>query len=249
MGFEDYVSENEAVAIAGVSPITLNRFAEAGYLRIESDNDGLRLFSKRELLEVFGIQEQIIDNTVAKLEREVFDIPEEPAEAVSTVQIEEPVELKFEETDPQDTQTDLQAGEDHNQIENLVHFPSEEERFATNRQVRAKTKAVALDALEQELTRLKNIVKMQDRVIDLRESEIAGLKEERNWLRTRIERLEEKGDRDQLLLLSETQILRQMIVHQHQKSSPLRSALEWIGLVNPRQAPVLPGPTIDIARK
>ena len=90
---------------------------------------------------------------------------------------------------------------------------------------------------------------MQDKVLDMREAEIGSLKEERDWLRSRIERLEEKGDRDQLLLLSETQILRSLIVQQHTKSSPLRSALEWIGLVNPKPVPTLPTSTIELEKK
>lgn len=254
MGFEDYVSENEAVTISGVSPLTLNRFAEAGYLRIESDSDGLRLFSKREILDVFGIQEQVIDNTVAKLEREAFNIPfEEPKESP---EIATPDEATSE--------TELDVAPDHKEEDNkVVQFPSEEDRevadtiippaSSTKPPLEQKSSvnenARAIEVLEQEVARLKNISNMQDRVLDMREAEIASLKEERNWLRTRIERLEEKGDRDQLLLLSETQILRQMIVQQHQKSSPLRSALEWIGIVDPKPAPTLPASTIELANK
>ena len=56
MGYQDFISEIEASSLAGVSVKTLTRFADAGYLQIENDSDGLRLFEKNEVLDLFGIQ-------------------------------------------------------------------------------------------------------------------------------------------------------------------------------------------------
>lgn len=63
MGFEQFISESEAASLAGVSVATLNRFAEAGYLEVETESDGLRLFSARELKEVFGISSERLERT------------------------------------------------------------------------------------------------------------------------------------------------------------------------------------------
>jgi hypothetical protein len=53
------------------------------------------------------------------------------------------------------------------------------------------------------------------------------------WLRARVEKLEEKGSRDQLLLLSETQTIKALITIQEQRRSPVRLALEWLGFITP----------------
>ena len=91
---------------------------------------------------------------------------------------------------------------------------------------------------------------LHEKLIELREQEIDSLKQERNWLRERIEKLEEKGDRDQLLLLSETQVLRQLLIPR-QRTSPVRAALEWLGVVQPlpQSPPPLQTGTIEVAQK
>ena len=55
MGLENYVSEAEAIQRSGVSIKTLQRFVEAGYLSVEVEPDGLRLYSRSQLDEIFGI--------------------------------------------------------------------------------------------------------------------------------------------------------------------------------------------------
>lgn len=42
----NFIPENEAASLAGVSVKTLIRFAEAGYLQTDKGSDGLRLFSR-----------------------------------------------------------------------------------------------------------------------------------------------------------------------------------------------------------
>ena len=54
MGMTQYISASEAVALAGVSQKTLERFTEAGYLRVERESDGLLLYSSEELKQIFG---------------------------------------------------------------------------------------------------------------------------------------------------------------------------------------------------
>jgi hypothetical protein len=97
-----------------------------------------------------------------------------------------------------------------------------------------------LAPLNEEIQRLKNLVTLQERILDMKESEIQDLRSQRDWLRTRVEKLEEKGDRDQVLLLSETQAIRQLIGLQQKRPSAIRSLLEWLGLGNSDSVPALP---------
>ena len=90
------------------------------------------------------------------------------------------------------------------------------------------------DALEIEVTKLRSIVTLQERLLDLRDSQLKDLKEEREWLRSRIERLDEKSDRDQLLLLSETQTIRKLVTNSQSNRTGFRAALEWLGVLEPQ---------------
>ena len=94
--------------------------------------------------------------------------------------------------------------------------------------------------LNEEVQRLRNLVTLQERILDMKESEIQDLRSQRDWLRTRVEKLEEKGDRDQVLLLSETQAIRQLIGLQQKRPSTIRSLLEWLGLGSSETMPALP---------
>ena len=97
-----------------------------------------------------------------------------------------------------------------------------------------------LAPLNEEIQRLKNLVSLQERILDMKESEIQDLRSQRDWLKTRVEKLEEKGDRDQVLLLSETQAIRQLIGLQQKRPSAVRGLLEWLGLGGPETMPALP---------
>lgn len=104
-------------------------------------------------------------------------------------------------------------------------------------------RAVAL--LEQEVSRLRTLQELQEKLLDMRDREIQDLKEQRDWLRSRLENLEEKSKRDQVLLLSEAQTVRQLISINEQRRSPFRATLEWFGLIKPAAGPGLlqgPGP-------
>lgn len=86
-------------------------------------------------------------------------------------------------------------------------------------------------SLDREVTRLSTIVELQEKYISLKEQELKNLREERDWLRSRIEKLEEKSDRDQLILVSISETNRGLSKAIENRKSPLKSALEWIGLL------------------
>ena len=92
-----------------------------------------------------------------------------------------------------------------------------------------------LDDMRSENRKLRTVVDLQEKILTIRENEIRDLKEQRDWLKSRLERLEEKADRDQLLLLSETQTIRRLISLQEPKKSTFRLALDWLGVTSTNQ--------------
>jgi hypothetical protein len=83
---------------------------------------------------------------------------------------------------------------------------------------------------EIELMKLRSAIELQERLLAMREDEGKALRAERDWLRTRIEKLEDKQDRDQLILLTETQMIRRLVSKPEPRRSGFRAALEWLGL-------------------
>jgi len=247
MGFENYISESEAATLAGVSANTLYRFAEAGYLGVESDSDGLRLFSKREIADVFGITDESLASKIeieratvseTTLSRDSFFIQgQATTESTDHNAAENGAAYKLVSTyTPQPDLTKKSV--DHTKAAQTSPDKSKNDEDLAAEESRAQQPSTSarpelLVRLEQDVRRLKSALELQEKLLDLRESEIGSLKSERDWLRIRIERLEEKGDRDQLLLLSETQVLRQLLTQRDQdrRRTPLRAALEWFGLV------------------
>ncbi|MCB0333795.1 MAG: hypothetical protein KDD55_09875 [Bdellovibrionales bacterium] len=291
MGFENYISESEAANFAGVSVATLNRFAEAGYLEIETESDGLRLFSTRELGEVFGIKQDGFST------RKSFGHSESKLRSRQQIRTVEPLD-NDEETEDASQLLSKQSSPQEDTSSYYSSVSPEQESFSVDAEpqeltsrmasfissslaakhaerisntprstygalfeeiITPESKATSANAhpagtsivLEQEqrITTLERVVEMQEKILDMRESEIESLKKERDWLRSRIERLEEKGDRDQLLLLSETQVIRQLVTAQKRSSSPIRAALEWFGLVEPQKDTPMTGQAIEMKRK
>ncbi len=93
-----------------------------------------------------------------------------------------------------------------------------------------------------ELDRLRNLVNLQERILDLKDAEITDLRSQRDWLRSRVERLEEKSERDQILLLSETQTIRKLVSMHEGRKSALQNVLEWLGIAKQPELRQIAGP-------
>ncbi len=195
MNTTDTCTELEATDLAGVSAKTLRRFKESGYLEVTDTVDGQPLYSRRQLVEIFGgidTHEQIRSEAARN--------------TTTTVSEEVPTTHRTEEMS---TCTGAGNGDTNHSISTTDM------------------------SQERELQRLQNLIDIQERILDSKDSEIADLKSQRTWLQERIERLEEKSERDQILLLSETQTIRSLISYQENRRSPVRQLLEWIGVTRP----------------
>lgn len=230
MGFQDFISENEAISLTGMSKTTLVRFAEAGYLQLETDSDGLRLFSKGELASLFGFRE--VPNRGKTVTEKKTEKPQEQP-VVKPVLVEISAESAKLETE------NLTLAE---QVEKIVIATTEGAKPQVAVDIEPPTPAstefqgASTEALQAELRRLRNIMELQERILDMKDQQLRDLKEQRDWLQQRVEKLEDKADRDQILLLTETQTIRNLIkMNQSQRRSPVRLALEWLGVAAPRE--------------
>ncbi len=209
MGFQDFISETEAASLAGISIQTLNRFAETGYLNVEIDSDGLRLFSKNELKKLFNVS--LEDERVQTIRADSFQ-----AQVVNAAANHDQNQTTF-----------LHDHSNNKPANDVIKGSLLKIHPGASMDSSKALKKVA--TLELEVSRLKNIGDLLEKLLDIREQELADLRRERDWLRSRVEKLEEKGDRDQLLLLSETQALHRLIMQHDKKKSPFRTALAWFG--------------------
>ncbi len=221
MGYQDFISETEATGIAGVSAKTLQRFSDAGYLHVEIEPDGLRLYSRSEINEIFGIHQGKIASpldgqTGAKVPQE------EPTHSEPTAVFETP---------------ELASPSNSDKAESIGSMTSYYSPISTETPYASEPEHAKLSDLHQEVARLRNLVNLQERILDMKESEVADLRSQRDWLQRRVEKLEEKGDRDQILLLSETQTIRRLVTMQENKRSTVRQVLEWLGLTPAKQIP------------
>lgn len=255
MGFDNYVSETEALQRSGISTKTLQRFVEAGYLSVEVEPDGLRLYSRAQLDEIFGVhtaplsmepvEEDKDGNPIERPQSSTLDaVSEATSNIANTASINTPESVQESELSEYPLGGGSHTVDKSERAELQSPISSYYEHPAIGDPVTAvvdtsETKGVSFETsdegaatIEREITRLKNLIELQETLLDARDSEIKGLKEERQWLRTRIEKLEEKGERDQILLLSETQTIRKLIVVQEKKGA-LKQLLTWVGLLPP----------------
>ncbi|MCB0320663.1 MAG: hypothetical protein KDD60_07020 [Bdellovibrionales bacterium] len=237
MGVEHFISETEAIALSGVSEKTLQRFTEAGYLSIERESDGLRLYSENELRKVFSLSGEL-NSTTIQAQPTRISIPEETENSNGYASLpssgsDSASYYSIPRKRPIATGTDLKG---------KISRVSGVTTPATAQTANQTRSEISLDRTrrpleqhvhESETTRLKKVIEVNEKIIQLREEQISELRSERDWLRNQVEKLEEKASRDQVLLLSESQIIRQFLEQQNSKKSTMRSLLEWVGVLPP----------------
>lgn len=82
--------------------------------------------------------------------------------------------------------------------------------------------------LNRHLVKLSAMIRMQEQLLEVKNREIEDLKHQREWLQSRIEKLEEQSDRDRILLLSEAQTIKQLVMLEQHKRSPWRVVLDYL---------------------
>lgn len=204
---ESYFTEVEAASAAGVSIETIREFASIGVLRGRQEN-GHQLFSKSDLQSVFQSLKPISTNSSSEA-----SLPEAPkSESAPVVLKEEPVVATPPPTPEVEhsviIETSLPKEPQALQVAEPVTEPSPERI--------TKSEPTVIDRDSFELLELNQSLRDQ----------IQMLREERDWLRKRVEVLEVRGERDQMLLISEARTVQNLLP---ERKSPFRffSSLPW----------------------
>jgi hypothetical protein len=204
----ELIGEEQAAVQARVSTSTLARFAEAGYFQVVLMGEE-RCYPKQALSTVFGV---------------TFKAHEVEPEPVKKATI-----IAFPQTDAVAQHSTTTT----NSVDEKAAFQTDtttRTEAALDSQTIANSSDSASAHLENDLS-FKTILRMHADILERQEREIQDLRTEREWLKKRIERLEDKAERDQILLLSEAQTVKQLIQLQAQRKSYLRQSLEWLGVV------------------
>lgn len=101
--------------------------------------------------------------------------------------------------------------------------------------------------LSRHLVKLSAMIRMQEQLLEMKNREIEDLKHQREWLRSRVEKLDEQSDRDKILLLSEAQTIKQLVMMEQRKRSPWRVVLDYFRPSKAIDAPVKEGKTVTFA--
>ena len=185
----ELIGENEAALQARVSASTLARFAEAGYFQVVLIGEE-RCYPKKALSSLFGVTFAEEEQEAASVKKATVIAFPQAAPLIQT-QIAEAVATEISPT-AEEANTTIKTQSAANSSDVFIQQPESESSF-------------------------KTILKMHADILERQEREIQDLRTEREWLKKRIERLEDKAERDQILLLSEAQTVKQLIQIQSQK--------------------------------
>ncbi len=207
------VSDKEAALEAGISPSTLRRFVEAGCLSVEAEEAGVLYFSRSELRQILGKgrpRPERKDDSVEEVAENIV-VEKKQDERVNLTVINGAVEANS-------LATSSPTVEPTN--------PSEPSAASIESTIVGENVAP-----EQRTSELLKVIEFQDTLLNNRETELRELKEQRDWLKRRIEKLEEQCDQDRFLLLRETYMISHLLELQKPKKSLVRGVLEFLGMI------------------
>lgn len=110
-------------------------------------------------------------------------------------------------------------------VERNIETPTEDSK--------SETTQIEVEKIESQSNnnfKLSKVIEMQESILIIKDSQISDLKEQNKWLQERVEKLEDKAEKDQLLLLSESRTVARLIELQRERKGPFKLALEWMGL-------------------
>ena len=231
---EDLISEDLALEVVGVSGNTLQRFAEAGYLKTQKDPTGRQQYFKSELAKIFGIKDfKLYDFEAARQQKEAQTLGESVTKEIqpeSSLFSDNLIATSTEINQEQETAVTMQNSTSSGFAPfELVYG---EQTSQAQEAIVLGNEVLQIEKLKVDVYKLTAVSELQDKLLEARESEIKDLKEQREWLQQRVERMEEKANRDQVLLLTETQILTKMISLRENKKGAIQKAIEWLGLAS-----------------
>lgn len=255
------LSQEESALLAGVCTDTIKRYRDLGLLRVYTTNereqfseDDIRLlFNARIKAKITEPQKPPIqtdskpketdsDVNEEKLPRLQDIVREASNKSSSSTEVNKKTETSFLtdeikskinqsdkilESNPNEAKPVMQESGVDNTSLNLEKIPYSDSQNNQDSQYFSHQRRQQSDFNSIELLEITRSLKDQLEIV----------KEERNWLRKRIEKLESQTEREQMILMSETETIRSL-VHQQEahfkksKQSPWSFLLSW---TNPKE--------------
>lgn len=185
-----------------MSTETIIRFIEADYIKVLEKRDNQIFVNANEACALFGANPEKLQSEL-KIENQNVD--EETLKEKSITSNEEEVKEEIQSKKEVEIEKPKNAIIETKEINNETSTESSESAL------------------------FKKLTELQEELLKKQDLEIEDLKKQRSWLQNRVEILEQKLDREQLLLLSQTQIVNQLI-KKRKISSPIQKALAWFGV-------------------
>lgn len=227
----EYVGASEAAELCGVGVSTLTRFQEAGYLTNHKDSTGELVFDRQELIKLFQIPSSKAAVASQKSQRgEKQDAYAQKSERSisesesSYTPLADKIEILREDPPSSRPVTEVKNEEEYScgsdQIDEEVIADREDSPFIESERVPDRVESSkshedfnenSSESRTGDFIRLKSLVQLLERLLEQKEAELAEVKKERNWLRVRVEKQEDKADRDQMLLLTELRTVSALI--------------------------------------
>jgi hypothetical protein len=203
----------QATQLAGVSASTLMRFAEAGYFRIHNSGPNIK-FSGLEIAQVFGTSLKDSSTRIApsSLKEEKTINPSDASIALEAKKDQTADEISA--TNNNRDELNLQADQTplSQKIEVIIEADGPKSLSPQTAEIAS---AFALNSTTTSTTEsfepFKKVLQLQEELLAQKTNLIEDLIKERDWLRTRLEKMEEKAERDQMLLMVESQKVRCLI--------------------------------------
>lgn len=207
MEVSELISEQQAATLAGVGVSTLNSFIDTGYLRVKETKENVRFFSSAELASLFNIEIRLDHQPVSKITDDNNTFGQPFIEASRQANIENI-----------DTIIDS--------VEIIQHLESPQPPIA---EITPTNHNLNLD-LQSEVTRQKRIIELQEEILKIREGQLADIKSENDWLKSRIEKLEARSDREQIIHMADIETIRKLVEDRKGKTSTFRQVLNWLNI-------------------
>ena len=218
------LSEPEAVRAFGLKSSTLKRFSETGYLGCTITPSGVSLFAFDELSRLFGqpVPGFRLDYSAAPLR-------------AAQPQVAEP------ETPFSPEYTDNDVKEQVGPISSIAAVSIAGDLFEADpdtlyKSARWSTAPAGINSLAgssqqtlaEKIKALESTITSRQELIEAKTQELTDLKAHREWLRSLVLKLEERAEREQLLLLSETQVVARLLQGPTASGATEGFLLEWL---------------------
>jgi len=211
---EMLLSEAGSAELAGVSAATLRQFVQFGFLSAV-ESEGALYFREEDIRSVFATD--YLGNNVSYA----------GDEEVQPASLQEQIEVAHFSSAGQ------RASEPESEPELELELAPEPELDPDPEPVLAPEPSpvhvIQADEISAAQNSDDNVVSQYELIAmnrRLRE-EIRMLRDERDWLRGRVEKLESRGERDQMLLVSESQTIKSLVSHRGKRGFWQTLALPW----------------------